>query len=116
MSLIDIDRALRALDGNDELLKDLASLFVDDAPILLCQLRSALDDSDRHQARAAIHSLRGLVSTFYAIESVELAQRLEHLAIEGDLEEFQSGQWKLLEESINAVADDFRSRGWVNRM
>ena len=116
MPSIDIARALQALEGNDELLMDLASMFVEDAPDLLHQLKRAVNENDSYQARSAVHSLKGLVSTFFATESVAIAQRLEDLAAKGDLENFRNGELQLLEERVNSVADDFRSRGWVNRI
>ncbi len=116
MSSIDIARALRALEGNSELLKDLASMFVEDAPVLLQQLKKAISDKDSLQVRSVAHCLKGLVSTFYATESVEIAQRFENLAAEGVLDEFSNGELQKLEESIKSVAADFESRGWVNRI
>jgi HPt (histidine-containing phosphotransfer) domain-containing protein len=116
MSPIDIARALQSLEGNEELLKDLASMFVEDAPVLLDQLKIALSDNDSLQARTAVHSLKGLVSTFYATKGVEIAQRLEDYAALGDLAEFRNGELEILEECVNSVSADFRSRGWVDRI
>lgn len=116
MSTLDIERALHALEGNEELLKDLASMFVEDAPILLDQLKAALTDNDPIQARSAVHSLKGLISTFYASTSVEIAQRLEDYAAEGNLEEFRNGDVERLENCVNSVAADFKARGWVGRI
>ena len=116
MSLLDIERALKALDGNEDLLKDLASMFVEDAPILLDQLKVAITENDSVQARYAVHSLKGLVSTFYAKADVELAQRLEDCAAEGSLDGFRSGGLDQLEESVNSVSAEFESRGWVGRI
>jgi HPt (histidine-containing phosphotransfer) domain-containing protein len=116
MSHIDIARAVQSLEGNEELLKDLASMFVEDAPVLLDQLKVALSDNDSLQARTAVHSLKGFVSTFYATKGVEIAQRLEDYAALGDLGKFRNGDLEILEECINSVSADFRSRGWVDRI
>lgn len=116
MSLLDIERALKALDGNEDLLKDLASMFVEDAPVLLDQLKVAITENDSVQARYVVHSLKGLVSTFYAKADVELAQRLEDCAAEGSLDGFRSGGLDQLEESVNSVSAEFESRGWVGRI
>lgn len=116
MSHIDIARVLQSLEGNEELLKDLASMFVEDAPVLLDQLKVALSDNDSLQARTAVHSLKGLVSTFYATKGVAIAQRLEDYAALGDLAEFRNGELEMLEECVNSVSADFRSRGWVDRI
>ena len=116
MPQIDVERALQALDGNTELLKDLASMFVEDAPILLDQLKAALTDDHPMQARSAVHSLKGLVATFFAKTSVEIAQRLENSAADGNLELFFNGELERLEACIASVMADFVERGWVERL
>jgi HPt (histidine-containing phosphotransfer) domain-containing protein len=116
MPQIDVERALRALDGNSELLKDLASMFVEDAPLLLVQLKNALADKRPTQARAVVHGLKGLVATFYAKTGVEIAQRLEDSAAEGDLSLFSKGELEQLERSVGSIIRDFEALGWVNRL
>ena len=116
MPQIDVERALQALDGNKELLKDLAIIFVEDAPILLEQLKEALNDEHPMQARSAVHSLKGLIATFFANSSVEIAQRLEDSAAEGNLEMLFNGELEQLEESIGSLKADFVARGWVERL
>jgi HPt (histidine-containing phosphotransfer) domain-containing protein len=115
MPQIDVERALRALDGNAELLKDLASMFVEDAPLLLVQLKNALADKRPTQARAVVHGLKGLVATFYAKTGVAIAQRLEDAAAEGDLSLFFNGEFEQLEQSVGAIMSEFEALGWVNR-
>ena len=116
MPQIDVERALRALDGNAELLKDLASMFVEDAPLLIVQLKIALLDKRPTQARAVIHSLKGLVATFYPKTGVEIAQRLEDAATEGDLSLFFKGELEQLERSVGSMINEFEDLGWVNRL
>jgi len=116
MPQIDVDRALQALDGNAELLKDLASMFVEDAPELLVQLKSAVADHRPTQARAVVHGLKGLVATFYAKSGVEIAQRLEDAAAEGDLSLFYKGELEQLEKSVGLIMSEFEALGWVNRL
>jgi HPt (histidine-containing phosphotransfer) domain-containing protein len=113
---IDVERALRALDGNAELLKDLASMFVEDAPLLLVQLKIALADKRPTHAGAVVHALKGLVATFYPKTGVEIAQRLEDAAAEGDLSLFLNGEHEQLEQSVVAMISEFESLGWVNRL
>ena len=115
MPQIDIDRALNALDGNKVLLKDLASMFVEDAPVLLAQLKTALADFHPMKARALVHGLKGLVATFFAKEGVEIAQRLEDSAADGDLSIFSGVELGKLENSINSIIADFVVLGWLKR-
>ena len=57
---------LRALDGERELLSQLATMFVEDAPELLTTLEQAVAAGDCLIARRTVHSLKGLAATFYA--------------------------------------------------
>ena len=116
MPHIDVERALKALDGNLELLKDLARMFVEDAPVLMENLKTALLDNDPLNARSVVHNLKGLVSTFFAKASVEIAQRLEDSAAIGDLTPFFTGELDRLEDSISLLTSDFTERGWVDQI
>ncbi len=113
MPNIDVERALQALDGNAELLKDLASMFAEDAPILLGQLKTALVDNNPTAVRSVVHGLKGLVATFYAKQGVDIAQRLEDSAANGELELFFKGQLEQLEEVIGSILSEFVALGWV---
>ena len=116
MSEINVERALKALDGNTELLKDLANMFGEDAPILLEELKVALKGNHPINVRSAVHSLKGLIATFYAKNGVEIAQRLEDAAAAGELDLFYCGELDRLEECIQSVQGDFEKLGWVTRV
>jgi HPt (histidine-containing phosphotransfer) domain-containing protein len=63
---IDLAAALRRLGGDVELLRELAAIYVQDAPELVLQATSALAQRDLQQAAHAAHSLKGLSSNFSA--------------------------------------------------
>jgi two-component system sensor histidine kinase/response regulator len=113
MFQIDEKRALGALDGNLHLLVELAGMFREDAPLLLNELKTAVANQSPIQTRSALHSLKGLVSTFFAQPTIELAHRLEDAAASGDLELLQSGELEKLEQSVESVIEEFAERGWV---
>lgn len=72
--------ARQRLGGDEELLRDLAGFFIEDAPRLLEDTRLALESGDAENATRHAHSLKGLASNFEANSAVELAQRLESCA------------------------------------
>ena len=113
MFQIDEERALLALDGNRILLMELASMFKEDAPQLLCKLKTAVADESATHTRSAVHSLKGLVATFYAQPTLELANRLEDSAANGELEMFHEGELEKLEQAIESVIEEFVERGWI---
>jgi signal transduction histidine kinase/CheY-like chemotaxis protein len=69
--------ARQRLGGDEELLRDLAGFFIEDAPRLLEDARLALRAGDAENATRHAHSLKGLAANFEANSTVELAQRLE---------------------------------------
>ncbi len=113
MFQIDEKRALGALDGNRSLLVELAEMFREDAPLILTELKNAVANKSATQSRSALHSLKGLASTFFAQPTVELAHRLEDAAASGDLELLHSGELEKLEQSVESVIEEFAERGWV---
>jgi HPt (histidine-containing phosphotransfer) domain-containing protein len=116
MQQFDIERALQALDCNLELLKDLASMFVEDSPVLLEQLQWALSNKKTTDVRSIMHSLKGLMSTFYATTGVELAQRLEDSAAIGDLSLYFTGEMDRLADFVRSLEAEFQRLGWTGRL
>ena len=113
MFQIDEERALLALDGNRHLLMELAIMFREDVPQILQELNAAIGNENATRTQSAVHSLKGLASTFYAKPTVDLAQRLEDSAAHGKLEIFREGELEKLEKSIQSVIQEFVERGWV---
>jgi hypothetical protein len=89
--------ALLRLDGEAELLLELAEIFLDDGPTLFLRLQEALRRCDLSHAEREVHSLIGVLVNFGAHLAVAQANRLESclqdgtepvlaLAMAGDLE------------------------------
>lgn len=76
---------LKRLGGNEQLFLDLARFFLEDAPVVLAELGTALERDDAPVAERAAHSLKGLVANFGANEAVRLATELQRIAHDGDL-------------------------------
>ncbi len=68
--------ALLRLDGDAELLLELAAIFLDDGPVLLLQLRAALDAGQPGASERAVHSLKGVLLNFGAQRAIAVADRL----------------------------------------
>jgi HPt (histidine-containing phosphotransfer) domain-containing protein len=65
---------------------ELVDAFLDDAPTLIAQMRSALAKKDVEGFRRAAHSMKSNAATFGAMELSALAKELETLARENNLE------------------------------
>ncbi len=113
---VDESAALAALDGERDLLMQLAEMFVEDAPVLLQNLQASVTAQDPIAARRAIHSLKGLASTFYAAPTVELAQRLENELSAGHMTAVTDGGALQLQHATEALCGELERRGWVTHL
>jgi two-component system sensor histidine kinase/response regulator len=78
--LMDLDKALRRLDGDHSLLIDLIGFYLEDYPGLLIKMDEAAGAGDAASLERAAHSLKGLVANFDAMNAKEIAQRMEFSA------------------------------------
>jgi len=76
--------ALERLEGDEELLVELATIFLQESPRQMKQIREALDRSDWEALARAAHTLKGSVGNFAAQSSVEAALNLENAAKSGN--------------------------------
>lgn len=77
---LDLAAARRRVGGDDALLRELAVIFIDDAPELLAQAQASVDTE---RARRAAHSLKGLASNF-SESTATAAQAVEEAHRSGD--------------------------------
>jgi HPt (histidine-containing phosphotransfer) domain-containing protein len=82
---LDLDGTLKRLAGSEALFQDLVRFFLEDAPVVLAELGTALKRDDVKVAERAAHSLKGLVANFGAGEATRLATDLQRLGHEGAL-------------------------------
>jgi HPt (histidine-containing phosphotransfer) domain-containing protein len=82
----DREAALNKVEGDVELLREIAGLFAAQAPSLLDQIQDASRRGDAHALERSAHSLKGSVATFGAQRAFELARDLEMRGRAGNLE------------------------------
>jgi two-component system, sensor histidine kinase and response regulator len=96
-----VDRAalLDRVGGDEDLLREIAAIFLDEYPALIEEIRSALDVLDAKGIERAAHSLKGSVANFGAQAATQAAFRLETLGRKGQLDEapraFDDLLWEL---------------------
>jgi len=83
---LDLSNAIRAVDGDKELLKSLADEFLDDVPERLDEIRGLIECGNARQLERSAHSLKGSVISFGAQNAYELAQQLETMGREAQME------------------------------
>lgn len=92
---MDLKLALRAMDGDRKLLDQLAIIFSEDAPAIAMSFTQAVGRRDSKSARMAIHSLKGLVASFFDTQVVENFAAIERSCADEN--------WNVLEETPELV-------------
>ena len=77
--------ALRAVDGDCDLLKDIADAFLIECPMLIAEIERSIAAVDSSGLRRAAHTLKGSIGTFGASVAVARVIELEEAGRVGDL-------------------------------
>ena len=82
--ILDMELALERVDGEMDLLEELAEIFLEDNQRLQQEIRTAIDNNDAEALEHAAHSLKGSVANFGAAAVTEAAFQMEGVAWEND--------------------------------
>jgi CheY-like chemotaxis protein len=97
--VLDPTEVLRAVGGDRALLRELVTMFGDESPRLVKEIREAVARKDAVQLRRSAHSLKGAAATLGGLKCVTIAQRLENQGKSGELA--QAGMaFEELEDSL----------------
>ncbi len=94
--------ALLRLDGDSDLLLELAALFIVDGPQLMQTLYEALDGDDLPGSQRAVHSLQGVLVNFGAQRAISQAERMSASLHEPA----QAAQWRAQAVELGAAVDE----------
>jgi PAS domain S-box-containing protein len=113
-AVFDLDTALAAIDGDRELLRRLAQLFLGECPKMLGEIRDSVLRGDVAALERAAHKFTSSLGCFCAQRACQAALRLEELGSAGDVPGSQQA-WPELEEAVRrlqgALADLVRDSG-----
>jgi two-component system, sensor histidine kinase and response regulator len=110
--VVDWETALDRVGGNEELLSDLAKLFLEESSRMLSAVQQAVERKNASELQRAAHSMKGSVATFSAQHAFDAALKLERLARAEELtgvdEAFavlaaEAGRLRTALESLSAV-------------
>lgn len=97
-----IDRAevLARVDGDTQLLAELAGLFLHESPKLLAAVKEAVEHRDAWALERAAHALKGSAGNFAARTTVEAAKQLEMMGRGGNLAQANQAWMRLQREML----------------
>jgi HPt (histidine-containing phosphotransfer) domain-containing protein len=100
-SKIHIDRelALMRVGGDEELLREVAALFLENETLMMDAIRGALLAGDAASVELNAHSLKGSISNFGADDAVAIALSIESLGRERAL----NGAWQKFDQLEKAM-------------
>ena len=104
---IDWSQALESVEGDHDLLKQVAEAFLAESPSLVGKIRQALPDADRDALRIAAHTLKGQFRCFGAGSAFDHASQLEQMGHTGDLGD-AGAVFSLLEEETRQLVSLLR--------
>jgi signal transduction histidine kinase/DNA-binding response OmpR family regulator len=84
-NVYDREQALASVEGDLELLKEVVTIFLEEYPKTIKDIRDAIDGTDSHRLNRSAHALKGSVGNFGARKAYDLALRLELMGKSGDL-------------------------------
>ncbi|HYP09749.1 MAG TPA: Hpt domain-containing protein [Bryobacteraceae bacterium] len=95
-----IDRAviLDRVGGDEELLREITAIFLEEYPSLIDEIQAAAGAGDAKRLERAAHSLKGSVSNFGAQGPTQAAYKLETMGRRGEMQEVGSAVDDLLYE------------------
>lgn len=82
---LDVSAALDRIGGDEDLLKEIASIFLEEYPSQLAEVRGAVRERDAAAIQHAAHSIKGSLANFGAEQARQAALRLEMMGRDNDL-------------------------------
>ncbi|WP_333873417.1 response regulator [Methylobacter sp.] len=99
----DESAALKRLDGDNDLLIEMIDLFLEEAPVSVAELETALSRSDLLALADAAHAIKGMAGHFCAEQIIGLAVNLEHAARKATDADFQLMTHSLIQATRDLV-------------
>ncbi len=109
----DSKAALAAVAGDEDLLREIIELFLNEAPQNVEELQASLAEDDASAARRAAHKLKNSVAYFGAQNARNLATAIEDAAASGNLESARDQQEELVATlgRLQSELDRYATRG-----
>ena len=85
VSVFDLSKALDRVEGDLELLQEMADLFLEEYPHMLEEIGNAITAGDAQALQHAAHTLKGSVSNFATDKTTEASFVLEKMGRQQDL-------------------------------
>jgi HPt (histidine-containing phosphotransfer) domain-containing protein len=104
---IDRDSILRAFDDDPEFLREAVEMFIAEHPVMMAQIRAAIDNGKAKILERTAHALKGMVGNFRCDDAMEAAYTLEKIGREEALDRAADAA-RILSEKIEELDRQLR--------
>ena len=101
-AVVDMNALLIRVEGDKNLLAQMAELFLEECPQSLSTIREAVLRRDAKELERSAHTLKSAVGNFAAQKAMEAALELETMARDGDLNDAEKA-YQALEQEIERL-------------
>ncbi len=84
-SIFDVNEALTIIQDDEEFLKELAAIFLDDYHSQIAKIEKAVITSDSRGLAESVHKLKGSVANFGKNRVFEIVSKLENIGKRGKM-------------------------------
>jgi CheY-like chemotaxis protein len=103
---VDLEEVRERLGGDEELLREVVALFLEECPRLMSIIQQGVESRDAARIAHAAHTLRGAAANLGARALSQAAQRLEALGRLGDLSHVEE-ICSVLEQALERITPAF---------
>ncbi len=100
--------ALERVGGDEDLLREIAGLFLEDYPSLISKIQQAIAESDAHNLERAAHSLKGSIANFGSEAAYQASFDLEQIGRSKNLAGAHEAYARLM-EVMNTVCPELEA-------
>jgi PAS domain S-box-containing protein len=100
--VIDWTGAFKHFEGDLELLKEIAGMFLEETPLVMDKIKNALSRGDSNALERAAHTVKGSVGNFAAKPAFQAAQRVEQIGRDGNMGEAEEA-YRALEVELERL-------------
>ena len=105
---VNMDELLKRVEEDRELLNELLSIFVDEFPLKLQELRDAVEARDMSRVIVTSHGLKGMLSNLAIARASSCAAQVEQLARDGQGAALKDGI-RALEQEVAGLLPEVRA-------
>jgi HPt (histidine-containing phosphotransfer) domain-containing protein len=110
---MNLTKALELVDGDKELLKDVASECLESFPRRMREIENEIETDDREQIMRKVHGLKSNIGLLGAENAFAAANELEIKAAEAGVEEVRN-IFRRLQNEMKRVQDFYADPNWSN--